>query len=147
LSRDDLFTALPPPGSAGFASLIGFCQECRPRVLAALPWVAAEVAGNDGFAIMLAFVSRWSGSRFYVPPDHGRFTQKAGFAIGHATHRRFLKEAGPAALVEIPSAWGVFLSLRRVAAAAALARGDPPARVARRFGVTERSLRASARPM
>jgi hypothetical protein len=113
----------------------------RAQVLAALPWVAAEVGGNDGFPAMLDFVGRWSGARFYVPRDPRRFAAKAGMALGPITHGRFLREAGPAALVEIPSAWGVFFALRRVAVAAAMARGDPPVQVARRFGVSERSLR------
>lgn len=110
-------------------------------MLAALPWAAAEIAGNDGFAAMLAFVAHWGGVRFYVPRDAARFAAKAGIPISALTHCRFRREAGTAALIEIPSAWGVFIALRRVAIAAALASGEPPARIARRFGVTERSLR------
>ena len=90
---------------------------------------------------MLLFVSRWSGLRLYVPRELGRFAAKAGVPVSVATHKRFLKEAGPPALIEIPSAWGILLALRRVAIAAALAAGEPRASIARRFGVTERSLR------
>jgi hypothetical protein len=144
LTPDDLFCALPPAGSPHCILLAAFCEAHRPEVLAALSWAAAEVAGNEGFPVMLAFIARWSGARFYVPRDHRRFAAKAGLPLGAATHRRFLKEGGAAALVEIPSAWGVFLALRRVAITAALAQGQAPACIARRFGVTERSLRASA---
>ncbi len=124
--------------------MVCFCEGNREQLLAALPWPAAEIGGNDGFIPMLEFVRRWSGARFYVPREHARFVAKAGVPIGLRTHRRFLKDAGAASLIEIPSAWGIFLTLRSQAIAAAIDGGAPSGEVARRFGVTERSLRQSA---
>lgn len=138
----ELFGALPPPGSPRFSLYVQFCEAQRPQVLAALPWAAAETAGNDGFDAMLEFISRWGGNRFYVPVAFEDFSAKAGASLGRVTHRRFLKETKPALLIDLPSAWGVFLALRRVAIRSALARGDEPRAVARRFGITERGLRA-----
>ncbi|HET9640729.1 MAG TPA: hypothetical protein VFP12_16155 [Allosphingosinicella sp.] len=138
----ELFGALPPTGSPRFSLFVRFCEAQRPQVLAALPWAAAEAAGNDGFDAMLEFISRWGGNRFYVPANFADFSAKAGVSLGRVTHRRFLKETKPASLIDLPSAWGVFLALRRVAILSALARGDKPRVVARQFGITERGLRA-----
>jgi len=143
VTAEELFLPLPSGDTARLTAFARFCETHRPQALAALPWAAAELAGNDGFSLMLAFIARWSGARFYVPRDARRFAAKAGMPIGAITHSRFLREAGPPALIEIPSAWGIFLVLRRVGIAAALATGEPHSLIARRFGVTERSLRAA----
>lgn len=139
--EDDLFSALPLKGSARFLNLVGFCERNHQRLLAGLPSIAAEIGGNDGFAVMLSFISRWSGTRFYVPRGHAQFIAKAMEPISPRTHRYFLRSSNPSALLDIPSAWGVFLAIRRIAIEAALADCDDHALVARRFGVTMRSLR------
>ena len=136
-----LFSGLPAEGTPACSDLLAFLAAHRPAVLAALPWAAAEIAGNDGFEAMLGFVRRHGGSRLYIPHEWRRFTLRVGLPLSETTHRRLLKGAGPAALVETPSAWGVFLVLRRVAIEAALRDGVPRRIIAHRFGVTARSLR------
>ena len=138
---DALFSGLPAEGTTGFTDLLAFLSAHRSAVLAALPWVAAEIAGNDGFEAMLGFVRRHGGSRLYIPHELRRFTLRVGLPVSATTHRSLLKGAGPAALVETPSAWGIFLVMRRVAIEAALREGLPHRVIAHRYGVTGRSLR------
>lgn len=109
-------------------------------MLAALPWLAAEVAGNDGFDVMLRLVRAEGGTRLYVPKAYPRFADRHP-GLCALTHARLLAQANAAGAVETPSAWGVFLALRRVAVETALASGQHHAVVARGFGVSERSLR------
>ena len=136
-----LFSGLPAEGTTGFTDLLAFLSAHRSTVLAALPWVAAEIAGNDGFEAMLGFVRRHGGSRLYISHELRRFVLRIGLPMSATTHRSLLRGAGPAALVETPSAWGIFLVLRRVAIEAALREGLPHRVIAHRYGVTGRSLR------
>lgn len=136
-----LFSGIAEEGTPGFDELRRFCDAHRGDALAALPWMAAEIGGNDGFAAMLRLVRTESGSRLYVPRDRALFVERTGGTIGERTHRRLIDQAGSAGAVEVPSSWGVFLALRRVAIGAALAQGDSRRLVAHRYGVTERALR------
>lgn len=136
-----IFSGLPESDSSAFRELCLFCEVHRGQVLATLPWAAAEIGGNDGFALMLDLVRARGGTRLYVSTLHSRFIERLALPIGVETHRRLLAQANAASLIEIPSAWGVFTALRRVAILAALEDGWRPQEVARRFGVSERSLR------
>lgn len=136
-----LFLGLPGPATPAFDALCAFCEEHRVAVLASLPWVAAEIAGHDGFGAMLRFVRALGGRRVYVPRDRRGFAERLGVELSAATHARLLAHASEAGTVEIPSAWGVFIALRRIAIRAAMAAGDDLRLVAQSFGVSERHLR------
>lgn len=138
------FAGLPEPDSDAFDSLCGFCEDHRVNVLGSLPWVAAEVAGLGGFGAMLRLVRRHGGRRLYLPRGRGACSARLGLALDAATHRRLLDRASAAGTIEIPSAWGVFVGLRRVAIRAAVRAGRSQREVAQTFGVTERHLRREA---
>ena len=137
----ELFRGIPAPSSAAFYGLCRFCEAHPAAVNAALPWLAAEIGSNDGYMTMLQFVHRWGGLRLYVSKDHGQFVEKVGCDLCESTHQRFIRDAGVGSQVEVPSAWGVFLALRRVAIAIAIRSRMPHDEITRRFGVTMRSLR------
>lgn len=137
----ELFGGIPSPDSAAFYGLCRFCQEHAAVVQGALPWLAAEIARNDGPATMLRFVRRWSGMRLYVPRSHARFAERVGCDLGASTHDQIVRAAGVGSQVEVPSAWGVFLALRRVAIGLAIRSRLPAEEISRGFGVTMRSLR------
>ncbi|HEX8470103.1 MAG TPA: hypothetical protein VF633_03235 [Brevundimonas sp.] len=143
--RNGLFNGLPARGSTAYVELLVFLNANRSAVLAALPWVAAEIAGNEGFEVMLDFVCRLGGRRLYISARLQEFSRATDSAFGLATHRNLLRGAGVSSLLEAPSAWGVFLVFRRVALARALAEGVSKKAAARLFGVTERSLRGPQR--
>lgn len=136
-----LFGGIPAPGSAAFYGLCRFCEVDTAATNAALPWLAAEIGRNDGYATMLRFIHRWSGRRLYVYKDHRQFTEKIGCDLSASTHRRLLRDAGVGSQIEVPSAWGVFVALRRVAIAMAIRSRLPHDEISCRFGVTKRSLR------
>lgn len=136
-----LFSGLPEAGSPASESLLAFLHENSSATLAALPWVAAEIAGHEGFEAMLSFVRARGGQRLYVASDTRRCEDALTIPIRAVTHRRVLNGAGSTGLIDAPSGWGVFLALRRVAIEDALKRGATEAVVARAFGVTTRALR------
>ncbi|KRA17027.1 MULTISPECIES: hypothetical protein [unclassified Lysobacter] len=136
-----LFLGLPCPGTPAFDALCDFCDEHRVAVLASLPWVAAEIAGHDGFDAMLRFVRALGGRRVYVPRDRSGFADRLGVELSATTHARLLAHTSEAGTVEVPSAWGVFIALRRIAIRAAMAAGGDLRSVAQSFGVSERHLR------
>jgi hypothetical protein len=136
-----LFSGIAEEGTPAFEELCHFGDAYRGEALAALPWMAAEIAGNDGFAAMLRLVRAEGGARLYIPHDRTLFAERVGGAVGERTHRRLLDQANATGAVEVPSSWGVFLALRRTAVAAALDLGENRRTIARRFGVTERALR------
>lgn len=138
---DALFLGLPCPGTPAFDALCAFCEEHRVAVLASLPWVAAEIAGHDGFAAMLRFVRALGGRRVYVPRDRRGFADRLGVELSATTHARLLAHTSEAGTVEVPSAWGVFIALRRIAIRAAMDAGGDLRTVAQSFGVSERHLR------
>jgi hypothetical protein len=136
-----LFTGIPPDDSGQFHSFCAFCREHEAHILATLPWLAAEIAGSVGFAPMLSFIRRFSGSRLHLSNDLEHFQERTHLEISSATHRKILKCAGETSLVDVPSAWGVFLALRRVAILEAVNAGSERRAIAQQFGVSERSLR------
>lgn len=135
------FAGLPAPDSDDFETLSAFCEAHRIEVLAALPWVAAEVAQSCGFAAMLRLVHRHGGRRVYLPRGRTACAARLGLELDASAHRRLLDRASAAGTIEIPSAWGVFVALRRVAIRAALRAGLDQREIAHAFGVTERHLR------
>lgn len=90
---------------------------------------------------MLVFIREFSGARLHVSANHARFRERLGIDISTSSHRRILIGAGHSQIVDVPSAWGVFLTLRRVAIQSALKEGAEVRQIARKFGVSERSLR------
>ena len=144
LTAHPCFAGLPAPESADFESLCRFCEDHRVAVLASLPWVAAEIAALRGFEAMLRLVGAHGGRRLYLPRERHACSARLGVTLDAPTHRRLLDRASAAGTIEIPSAWGVFVGLRRVAIRAAVRAGRSQREVAQAFGVTERHLRREA---
>ena len=105
---------------------------------------AAEIAGTAGFGAMLRLVHRHGGRRLYLPRGRAACSARMGLSLDPPTHRQLLDQASAAGTIEIPSAWGVFVCLRRVGIRAAIRRGRSLREVAHDFGVTERHLRREA---
>lgn len=121
--------------------LVAFCEKHRSKVLAALPWIAAELAEGIGFASMLALIRERSGQRLHVPSSRTALRSKLNIYLPDSVCDRINRLCNSTGTVELPSAWGVFLCVRRVAIAMALHRGEPDLGVAQRYGVTTRYLR------
>ncbi len=135
------FAGLPRTASLEFERLCRFCETHRIEVLAGLPWVAAEIAGAHGFEPMLRLVRELGGRRVYLSRDRAACSARLGLPLEAPLHARLLDRASAAGTIELPSAWGVFVGLRRVAIRAAVRAGQRQREVAQAFGVTERHLR------
>ena len=136
-----LFSGLPRREGPVHTALLDFLEQNRARALAALPGAAAEIAGNEGFETMLGVVRTRGGRRVYVSADPDRCAGALGVSVGPRTHRRMLEGAVGSGLIEVPSAWGVFVALRGLAIEEALRAGATDVAVAQEFGVTTRALR------
>ncbi len=131
------FAGMPADGTAEFDAFVAYCEAHRDEALAALPWVAAEIAAASGFAAMLRLVQRHGGRRIYLPRSAQASHARLGVELSAAARQRLLERASAAGTIEIPSAWSVVVALRRVAIRAAVRAGGDPGEIARRVGVSE----------
>ena len=139
---DQIFTGVPEAGSEDRRRLIDFCETHKSRVLSAIPWVAAEIADQAGFEVLFEVLRRHGGMTCYVPHDINRCQNKFGIPVPEKLHDRFIILSDSNGCINVPSAWGVFLAVRRVAICMALEDGLPNKDIARNFGVTDRFLRS-----
>ncbi|QWT39472.1 hypothetical protein [Dickeya dadantii] len=136
-----IFSGLPSIDDPRFYLFENFYRNNKIEVLATLPWLASEVIENDGFDIMLEFVRRYGGCRIYINKNYAAFTQKAGIALSEKTYRNMLLHSASDSVLDIPSAWGIYLKLRNVAIRLLLQSDVNLEQIARDFGMTERALR------
>ncbi len=121
---------------------VEFCEQNRQIVLCCLPGSLAELAEGAGFATMLDVVVTYGGRRLYLPTREHRFLAQTGMAIPAAAYKRWRLQADVNGQIDIPSAWGLFLALRRAAIRFALAREWPTEALHSTFGMNRRQLRA-----
>ncbi|MEO3430485.1 hypothetical protein AAFN88_16625 [Pelagibius sp. CAU 1746] len=137
----ELFECIPPPESAAFAHLVRFCEQNRPLVLASLPFFAAEMAHSNGFADMLRLIRKAGGTKVYISHDRLKFNSRFSLKLTEQQHDRLVLHSDSSGLIDLPSSWGIFVSIRRAAIIAALKSRHPRGEIVRRFGVTDRYLR------
>jgi hypothetical protein len=140
----DVFSGIPPADTERFNWLLAFCEGYRDYVLATLPWLLAEVAQVNGFKDMLIVARNRSGQCVAIPSHASELESRLGISVSDKLYHNIRRlAAGPS--VDIPSAWGTFLALRRAAIDIALQDGLPDQEIAVRFGVTVRHLRQARR--
>ncbi|ACS85905.1 hypothetical protein [Musicola paradisiaca] len=144
-SLKKIFSGLPHADEPNFKELEKFYDHHKVSILSTLPWMISELIENDGFDCMSEFVRLHGGSRLYLNKDRIRFIEKTGIAISEKTYATFTRNTAPSGVLDIPSAWGIFLGLRKVAVKSVLAQGIGMHQIARDFGVTARSLRKMLR--
>lgn len=137
----DLWEGLPNEGSASYDHMISFCISHAGDVRKGLPWFAAEVAEANGWAAMLNFVKRHSGTQVYVPAEIDDFNDRYGLSFTPVQYRRVVRLADDRRTICVPSAWGVYMALRRVALRQALIDGVADRSIARRFGASVRYVK------
>lgn len=137
----NIFSGLPEVNSNGERELIDFCNRHKENVLAAMPWVASEIADACGFESLFCLIRHYGGRKIYLPRLTDKFREKYAIAILPKHYDRLCKSAGATGNIDIPSAWGVFVSIRRAAMQTALQKQVPPTLLVQTFGVTMRSIR------
>jgi hypothetical protein len=140
----DIFSGIPPVATERFDWLLAFCEGFRGYVLATLPWLLSEVAQMNGFKDMLIVARNRSGQCVAIPSHASELGSRLGISVSDALYQNIRRlAAGPS--IDIPSAWGTFLALRRAAVDVALQNGLSDQDIAVRFGVTVRHLRQARR--
>lgn len=95
----------------------------------------------SGFEVMLRFVQRASGAPVYVPNDLERLNQRYSLDLSPSDHQRLIGHVDCRGAVSTPSAYGVFLAIRRAALQIAITSGEPDREIARRFGASIRYVK------
>ena len=106
-----------------------------------MPWVACEFSLSSGFEDMLVFIKRNSGASIYLPADPNSFSGRFGIEVPEPDYRLLLDRVDSKGSISVPSAWGVFLAIRRAAVRIAIERGEPDRIIARRFGASLRYVK------
>jgi hypothetical protein len=120
-----------------------FCEENRELVLSSLPFSLAEIADTCGFQLMFDIVLAYGGRKLYLPTHVGRFAEQTCIGITPDAYARWRENADCAGQFDVPSAWGLFLALRRAAIRIALSSDWPTEALLSTFGLTRRQLRES----
>lgn len=122
-------------------AFLEFCNNNQVHVLAGLPCVMSELAGRCGFAVMFHLVARFGGKKIYLPKCAADFSQATGIVIPESeyAHWRYISTLN--GQVEIPSRWGIFLSLRRTAIYLSIKTGATGDELLTHYGITQRQIR------
>lgn len=137
----NLFTGILVDDEVYMSQLANFYNKYQARVLSCLPWVAAELANNSGFAAMLGVISKYGGRKFYIAANKDDFNKKLDLNLSELQYSRIVDNTDARGFVDLPSLWGIFLAVRRAAIIEALDEGYSNQQIIHRFGITERGLR------
>lgn len=138
-----LFCGIPAKGTADFANIVMFCEEYSSFVLAATHFTFAEIAAAAGFQAALEFVRSHGGSNnLYIHKTVEAFCHWSSLDAEDAAAiwNVLTRMADIDSEVDVPSAYGVFQAIRRVAIDAALKSGVSGRKIACAFGGTERGI-------
>jgi hypothetical protein len=136
-----IFSGLPAMSSESEKELIQFCERYPHAVLSAMPWAAAEIAGVCGFSTLFYLIYRYGGRKIYLPKKQDRFMKLYDIDISAEQYYRLAKRVDSAGNIELPSAWGVFIAIRRAAMQMAMRDNVPSMELTRTFGVSMRNIR------
>jgi len=119
-----------------------FCEQHRALVLDCLPGSLHDVASSTSFSMMLDIVSVHAGKRLYLPISADRFYEQTGLWVPPSCYSCWREHGDVNGQIDIPTVWGLFLSLRRAAIRAALAHDWPLEALHSTFGISRRQLKA-----
>ncbi len=112
---EELFRGLPNPTHPSFTEIVVFSEENAGKILPHMPsftsLIATEVSFTDAYKISYHL----SGKRIYLPKNKQKFTDKIKCEIDARTYERILDIACAEPHIEIPSSWGVFNVIRKIA--------------------------------
>ncbi|WP_369790564.1 hypothetical protein [Rouxiella sp. WC2420] len=122
-------------------SCLRFCDENKIQVLASLPNIASELAGLCGFSTMFVLIKTFGGRKIYLPKTALHFAKSTGMVIPDDEYLLWRRLAKVNGQMEIPSKWGIFLSLRRAAIYLSIKEGSDREKLIVSFGITQRQIR------
>lgn len=156
-SFDTLFECIPDPGTAKHSLLLDFCKTNHSYVLASLPFIAAEIAEFCGYYAFFELIREFGGSKINIAGGPEMLVNRYGISISDTDYKK-LQHHVACDWVDLPSAWGVFVALRRTAIMSEVTQSHipPPSQtklnratlnrtLAQKYGVSERYVRKLAR--
>ena len=143
----NLFYGLPLINSEGEKKLLEFCDRNRISVLSTMSFIASEIAGNCGFNTLFYLIHNCGGRKIYFPKDFSRFNEIYGVNIPCSIYEKIIYQIDVSRGIDLPSAWGVFMSIRRAAIQIALNEKMPFSEVAKNFGISVRGVRMFRPPV
>lgn len=136
-----VWQALPAKETPEYLDLVAFCNNHQQEVLATLPTYAAEISASSGFDRMLSFIKKNGGVPIYISKRREYFNRKYSLALSQKEHRYLLNTADSRGTITMPSAFGVFLALRRVAIHLAMSGHKGDREIAQKYGASLRYLK------
>lgn len=112
---EDMFRGLPNPADPTFDEIVNFSEEKSRKILPHMPaftsLIATEVSFRDAYTISYQL----SGKRIYLPKNEKKFAKKIQCDIDARLYDRILDIACAEPHIEIPSSWGIFSIIRKIA--------------------------------
>lgn len=136
-----LFSGLPLQHSERELRLIRFCERYKTNILSVMPWVASEFAAYCGFESLFKILHSYGGRKIYLPKEIGKFCHLYGIDIPQHSYLKLYKKADSSGYLDIPSAWGIFIAIRRAAIQIAMKEDVPSKLLTQAFGITMRNIR------
>lgn len=112
---EDIFRGLPHPTHPSFAQLVEFSEENADEIKRHLPCFTALIATEVSFWDAYKISYYLSGKRLYLPKSKKSFSVKLQCSIDTETYQLIQDIACGGPHIEIPSSWGVFNVIRKVA--------------------------------
>ncbi len=146
--RKNLFECIPPEGSEKHFQLLEFCKHNHSHVLATMPFIASEVAEFCGFYAFFELIREFGGSKINLAGGPGKLLERYGLFLSEKSYEKLMFHT-ECDWIDLPSAWGVFIALRRAAIMGEVKKARVPTvkgpvlnrTLAQKYGVSERYIR------
>lgn len=148
MTPEVFFECIPPKSSERYLGLLEFCHTNHSYVLASLPFIASEIAEYCGYPAFFELIREKGGTKINIAGGHNKLKERYALSISPANYERMLFHMEND-WVDLPSAWGVFVALRRTAILSEITQKklpktpapSLPRSFARKYGVSERYIR------
>ncbi len=145
---NSLFECIPQEGTEKHSQLLEFCRQNHSHVLATMPFIAAEVAEFCGYYAFFELIREFGGSKINIGGGPEKLLDRYGLYLSDQAYEKLMFHT-ECDWIDLPSAWGVFIALRRAAIMGEVKKTRLPARkgpvlnrsLAQKYGVSERYVR------
>ncbi len=137
---EELFRGLPNPADSSFTEIVSFSEENAKKILPHMPAFTTLIATDVSFRHAYEISYYLSGKRIYLPKNKKRFADKIQCEIDTQTYDRILDIACAEPHIEIPSSWGIFSIIRKIAIIDYLEQTQSKTRAQIEFGANRRFI-------
>lgn len=145
---NSLFECIPREGTEKHAQLLEFCRQNHSHILATMPFIASEVAEFCGYYAFFELIREFGGSKINIGGGPEKLLKRYGLFLSDETYEKLMFHT-ECDWIDLPSAWGVFIALRRAAIMGEVKKARFSANkapilnrsLAQKYGVSERYVR------